>query len=108
MTTTLVTRPVMRIDATDAIDVNAANAANASNDTRHPGDMVAAAIQPVETARLDDVNLGLASALVAAAMQGPEVRWDKVATLRERIAAGTYRVSAAEIAERMMGLADHG
>jgi len=35
-------------------------------------------------------------------LDGSEVRWQKIAGLRKRIAAGTYRVPAEAIAEKMM------
>ncbi len=54
--------------------------------------------------RCEAVVAGPVVASVAAtdAPQDGDVRMDLVASLRERIAAGSYRVDAAEIAEKMM------
>lgn len=38
-----------------------------------------------------------------AAREAPEVREDKVAALKEALAQGTYKVSDADIAEKMLG-----
>lgn len=41
-----------------------------------------------------------------AADKVPDIRWDRVEELKQRISDGTYNVSAADIAEKMLGDGD--
>ncbi len=43
------------------------------------------------------------SAAKTAVAQAPDVRADKIADIKARIAAGTYNVSAEDIAEKILG-----
>ncbi len=44
----------------------------------------------------------LAGELISRASQGSDVRFELVAAVRARIEAGTYRVSSAQVAERLL------
>ncbi len=50
----------------------------------------------------DTANLSQISGLVAKAMEQPEVRMDKVESIQAQIAAGTYEVSPAKVADAMI------
>jgi anti-sigma28 factor (negative regulator of flagellin synthesis) len=50
----------------------------------------------------DTAQVSLIGTLISQASVGSEVRFAKVASLRQAIQAGKYRVSAADLAERLM------
>jgi len=50
----------------------------------------------------DRTSLSSASGLLAQALSGSDVRADKVAALQQSIAAGTYSVSASDVASKVM------
>jgi anti-sigma28 factor (negative regulator of flagellin synthesis) len=50
----------------------------------------------------DPAKLCLAGKLISWATAGNEVRFEKVAALQQAIDAGTYRVSSAQLAEKLM------
>ena len=50
----------------------------------------------------DTANFSQISGLVAKAMEQPEVRTDKVEAIKAQIAAGTYEVSPAKVADAMI------
>jgi negative regulator of flagellin synthesis FlgM len=50
----------------------------------------------------DNARLSAASTQIAPAADG-DVRMDKVAALQSQIAAGTYNVSASDVADKMIG-----
>ncbi len=50
----------------------------------------------------DDANLSSAGGIVAQALEGSDVRTDKVAALQQAIAAGSYNVSSSDVAEKMI------
>jgi anti-sigma28 factor (negative regulator of flagellin synthesis) len=50
----------------------------------------------------DPAKLRLAGKLISWAIAGNAVRFEKVAALRQAIEAGTYRVSSADLAEKLM------
>ncbi len=52
---------------------------------------------------LDQASLSSTGGLVAQASQAPDVRMEKIAPLQQAIAAGTYSVSSADVAEKIMG-----
>ncbi len=51
----------------------------------------------------DQASLSTAGALVAQALSGSDVRSDKVASLQQSIAAGTYNVSSSDVADKLIG-----
>jgi hypothetical protein len=65
---------------------------------------------PRETAKLSPARevfanprlMGMAIRLIARATMGSDIRFDKVAALQQAIAAGTYSVAAADVADRLM------
>ncbi|HEX4582577.1 MAG TPA: flagellar biosynthesis anti-sigma factor FlgM [Acidobacteriaceae bacterium] len=50
----------------------------------------------------DSAELSPAAQSVAEAMQMPEVRQDRVASLQQQIASGTYRVAPQDVADAML------
>lgn len=50
----------------------------------------------------DQTTLNPGSALLAQAMQTSDVRMDKVTSLQQTIAAGSYHVSSADVAQKMI------
>ena len=50
----------------------------------------------------DSSDLSPAAQAVAQAMQMPEIRQDRVASLQQQIASGSYQVSAPEVANAML------
>ena len=54
------------------------------------------------TSGADSTDLSPAAQTVAHAMQMPEVRQDRVASLQQRIASGTYQVASQDVADAML------
>jgi anti-sigma28 factor (negative regulator of flagellin synthesis) len=52
----------------------------------------------------DTAKVSLAGAMISQATRGSHVRFDKVAALQQAIAAGTYSVSSAMLADRLIGV----
>jgi flagellar biosynthesis anti-sigma factor FlgM len=50
----------------------------------------------------DSADLSPAAQTVAQAMQMPEVRQDRVASLQQQIASGTYQVAPQDVADAML------
>jgi flagellar biosynthesis anti-sigma factor FlgM len=50
----------------------------------------------------DSAQVSLVGTLISQATSGSDVRFQKVASLRQAIKAGIYRVSAADLAEKMI------
>jgi negative regulator of flagellin synthesis FlgM len=50
----------------------------------------------------DQTNLSSASSLVTQALEGSDVRLDKVASLQQAIATGTYNVSSSDVADSII------
>jgi negative regulator of flagellin synthesis FlgM len=50
----------------------------------------------------DEARLSSTGGLISQALEGSDVRTDKVAALQQAIANGTYNVSAADVAEKMV------
>ena len=51
----------------------------------------------------DQTSLSAASTLLVQALQTPDVRTEKVAALQAAIVAGTYNVSSADVAAKLVG-----
>jgi negative regulator of flagellin synthesis FlgM len=73
-----------------------------------PLSQVAAATGPAAEAssatveHADQASLSSSGGLVAQAMEGSDVRTDKVASLQQAIAAGTYSVSSSDVADKII------
>jgi negative regulator of flagellin synthesis FlgM len=52
---------------------------------------------------MDTAKVSLAGAMISQATRGSDVRFDKVAALQQAIAAGTYSVSSASLADKLIG-----
>jgi negative regulator of flagellin synthesis FlgM len=52
---------------------------------------------------MDTAKVSLAGAMISQATQGSDVRFDKVAALHQAIAAGSYNVSSASLADKLIG-----
>lgn len=50
----------------------------------------------------DQTSLSTASTLLAQALQTPDVRTEKVASLQAAISAGTYQVSSSDVADKLI------
>jgi negative regulator of flagellin synthesis FlgM len=50
----------------------------------------------------DQTSLSAASTLLVRALRTPDVRTEKVATLQAALAAGTYNVSSADVADKLV------
>ena len=53
---------------------------------------------------MDAEKVSLAGALISQASRGSDVRFERVAALREAIAAGTYNVSSASLSDKLMSV----
>lgn len=51
----------------------------------------------------DAAQVSMVGMLISQANTGSDVRFEKVAALRRKIEAGTYRVDAEDVAEKLMG-----
>ena len=58
---------------------------------------------PLSGGTVDGARLSAAGAQVAQATAGSDVRADKVAALQAAIAGGTYKVSASDVADKLLG-----
>jgi len=56
----------------------------------------------VRQTRTDEARLSSTGGLIAQALEGSDVRTDKVAALQQAIASGTYNVSSSDVAEKMI------
>jgi negative regulator of flagellin synthesis FlgM len=52
---------------------------------------------------VDDAKLSATASMVAQSLSESDVRPEKVAALQQTIAAGTYSVSSADVADKLMG-----
>jgi negative regulator of flagellin synthesis FlgM len=52
--------------------------------------------------QLDQTSLSSTGGLVAQAMEGPDIRSAKVASLQQAIAAGSYSVSSSDVADKII------
>jgi negative regulator of flagellin synthesis FlgM len=50
----------------------------------------------------DEANLSSAGGVIAQALEGSDVRTDKVAALQQAIADGSYNISSSDVAEKMI------
>jgi anti-sigma28 factor (negative regulator of flagellin synthesis) len=53
---------------------------------------------------MDAAKVRLAGAMISQATRGSYVRFDKIAVLRQSIEAGTYHVSSASLAEKLISV----
>ncbi|HEX6497093.1 MAG TPA: flagellar biosynthesis anti-sigma factor FlgM [Acidobacteriaceae bacterium] len=54
------------------------------------------------TSGTDSTDLSPAAQVVAQAMQMPEIRQDRIASLQQQIASGTYQVASQDVADAML------
>ena len=59
-------------------------------------------IQPASSARHDQADLSPVSVLLSQALSLPDVRADKVAKIQQALADGTYHVSSADLADKLI------
>jgi negative regulator of flagellin synthesis FlgM len=55
-----------------------------------------------KTGHADQASLSSASGMIAHALEGSDVRSEKVAALQQAIASGSYKVSSSEVADKMI------
>lgn len=59
-------------------------------------------VPPANHQQTDQASLSSMGGLVAQALGGSDVRMDKVATLQQAIASGSYNVSSSDVADKML------
>ena len=52
---------------------------------------------------MDTAKVSLAGTMISQATRGSDVRFDKVAALQQAIAVGSYNVSSASLADKLIG-----
>jgi negative regulator of flagellin synthesis FlgM len=68
-----------------------------------PGSATNGSGEPVGNAgRADEANLSSAGSFVSQALGGSDIRADKVASLQQTIAAGSYNVSSSDVAGKII------
>lgn len=77
----------------------AAHAAESAKTSHRHG---AAAAHTASTNQTDHMDLSSTGSIIAQALQGSDVRADKVATLQQAIASGNYHVSSSDVAGKMV------
>jgi negative regulator of flagellin synthesis FlgM len=53
---------------------------------------------------MDAAKVSLAGAMISQATRGSDLRFDKVAALQQAIASGSYNVSSADLADKLIGV----
>jgi negative regulator of flagellin synthesis FlgM len=86
------------INSTTPIEAKPAAQVNASD--RGAKGSEGALIANVE--QVDQANLSSTGGLVAQALEGSDTRSSRVASLQQAIAAGTYRVSSSDVADKII------
>lgn len=76
--------------------------APASTENRPAENQKPAAPAPASQPQADAATLSPAGNLIAQALNGSDVRSDKVDALRQTIASGNYNVSSADVADKMI------
>lgn len=77
--------------------------AEATVQTNKAGDAGVANRQAVKDAEnVDQANLSSAGGVVARALEGTDVRYAKVESLQQAIAAGDYSVSSSDVADKII------
>jgi negative regulator of flagellin synthesis FlgM len=61
------------------------------------------AAKPAKEIADDEAQVSMVGMLISQANTGSDVRFEKVAALRRKIEAGTYKVDAEDVAEKLMG-----
>jgi negative regulator of flagellin synthesis FlgM len=51
----------------------------------------------------DETKVSTAANMITQALSGTDARTEKIAALRQAIAAGTYNVSASDVADKVIG-----
>jgi len=90
----------MRIDRINVPQTNSVVSPSSDGEVKPSTTDRSSGTLPEDTANLRDV-----SGLVAKAMEQPEVRQEKVASIKSQIEAGTYKVDASEIADALISSA---
>ncbi len=85
------------IDLNLSSQINSVASTTASDRTNTP-----AGPSGGEQLSADTANLSQISGLVAKAMEQPEIRMNKVESIQAQIAAGTYEVSPAKVADALI------
>lgn len=86
---------------------SAASSVNRAAQTERSGQTAASVATTASNANVDQASLssaaGVVGGLAAQASQGSDVRTERVAALQQAISAGTYNVSSADVADKIMG-----
>jgi negative regulator of flagellin synthesis FlgM len=69
---------------------------------RSKGVAVANAASSEKADNLDQADLSSSGAVVAQALEGSDIRYAKVASLQQAIAAGNYSVSSSDVADKII------
>jgi negative regulator of flagellin synthesis FlgM len=83
----------------DPSQVDSIAAASRTQKSGNAGASRSAAVDEIAT---DSAKVSLAGAMLSQAATGSDVRFDKVAALRESIEAGTYAIHAGDVASRLV------
>jgi negative regulator of flagellin synthesis FlgM len=59
-------------------------------------------VSPAHAEQVDQTNLSSTSGMIAHALEGSDVRMEKVASLQQAIASGSYSVSSSAVAGKMI------
>jgi negative regulator of flagellin synthesis FlgM len=87
--------PALQDSATSAVG----GAARTQATQRNSATSSSSAIDDIAS---DSAKVSLAGAMLSQATTGSDVRFEKVAALQQSIAAGTYNVSASDVASRLV------
>lgn len=86
----------------DATEVASSAGTNRAAKTEQGAGPTPALSGSSSAAGVDQASLSSTAALVAQALSESDVRTDKVASLQQSIAAGTYNVPASAVADKLM------
>jgi flagellar biosynthesis anti-sigma factor FlgM len=85
-----------------ALQDSATSAVGGASRTQAAGRNAAIGSSAIHDIASDSAKVSLAGAMLSQATTGSDVRFEKVAALRQSIEAGTYNVSSADVASKLV------
>jgi negative regulator of flagellin synthesis FlgM len=86
-----------------AVNSSAPSSAKPVEQANRPESVAVASTASIENAdHLDQAELSSAGGVITQALEGSDIRYEKVASLQQAIAAGDYNVSSSDVADKII------